>query len=171
MITTYFLYSITCIHNDFAYIGITINYDARIKQHFYALKKHAHTNKSLQSDFDLYGESGFSSAIISRAKYSTNTEALLAESKEIHKQKKRYNIAVPTITEPLPYRSIPKLCTKNPNDFFVYWRDTQNKLITKRGGINRIKDLKERERLGNLMCLKYTLEPIRRGSYKIVYVP
>lgn len=41
-----------------------------------------------------------------------------------------------------------KLSTKDPDDWFVFWRNSEGKLIKKRSGINRIKSIPERREFG-----------------------
>lgn len=59
-----FVYSITNIENGKKYIGSTINFDKRKKQHLNGLKGSYHENRLLQRDFDIYGESSFVFEII-----------------------------------------------------------------------------------------------------------
>lgn len=150
---TYFLYSITNLVNDFVYVGITADFEARRKQHLWQLRNGRHDNKQMQSDFILYGETCFEFNQISRKKYATFFEARQAESNEIFKHSKSYNtVVVGERLKPVSQNATePKLCTANPLDYFVYWRDEHNMLVKRRCGINRIKDLSQREEAGILL--------------------
>lgn len=53
------IYKIYCNVEDKYYIGQSVNVEARLKQHFKELKSNKHINKSLQSDFNKYGEHEF----------------------------------------------------------------------------------------------------------------
>lgn len=53
------IYKITNIVNGKVYIGQTINYKKRSKQHFSTLRKGVHRNPYLQKSFDKYGEDKF----------------------------------------------------------------------------------------------------------------
>lgn len=53
------IYKITNIVNGKVYIGQTINYKKRSKEHFSTLRKGVHRNPYLQSSFDKYGEEKF----------------------------------------------------------------------------------------------------------------
>ena len=45
------------------YIGSTFNYEQRIKNHMYRLRRHSHTIEDMQFDFDVYGDN-FKTSVI-----------------------------------------------------------------------------------------------------------
>lgn len=53
------IYIITNIVNNKKYIGSSLNYKQRLRQHKYSLRKNSHYNKHLQSSFNKYGEENF----------------------------------------------------------------------------------------------------------------
>ena len=53
------IYIITNIVNNKKYIGSSLDYRQRIRQHKYSLRKNTHYNKHLQSSFNKYGEEKF----------------------------------------------------------------------------------------------------------------
>lgn len=53
------IYKITCLGNKKIYIGSTVNFDKRKKEHWRALKGNYHKNQYLQSAWNKYGESAF----------------------------------------------------------------------------------------------------------------
>lgn len=58
------IYCITCIPNSKIYIGSTINFKKRKREHFSYLQKNKHHNKKLQSAFNKYGVNNFRIDII-----------------------------------------------------------------------------------------------------------
>lgn len=151
--TTYFIYSITNRANGFVYIGVTVDFEARINQHLWQLRSGRHQCKHLQSDFILYGESQFEFKQIKRNKYETFLEARQAETNEIVKQIKSYNSVI-VKCDLLPVTQTatePKLCTANPRDYYVWWRDITGKMVKRRCGINKIKDLSKRAEAGSML--------------------
>lgn len=53
------IYIITNIVNNKSYIGSSLDYKQRIRQHKYSLRNNKHYNKHLQSSFNKYGENNF----------------------------------------------------------------------------------------------------------------
>lgn len=60
----YFIYKITNIKNNKIYIGMTTNFNNRIKCHLKSLKNKNHKNKYLQEDFNNFNENDFNFEII-----------------------------------------------------------------------------------------------------------
>lgn len=154
-------------------MGITADFEARRKQHLWQLRSGRHDNKQMQSDFILYREPCFEFNQISRKKYPTFFEARQAESQEIFKHSKSYNtVVVGERLKPVSQNATePKLCTANPLDYFVYWRDEHNMLVKRRCGINRIKDLSQREEAGLLLmgeCAKALNLDLNKVEFKVV---
>jgi len=50
-----------------------------------------------------------------------------------------------------------KLSTKNPKDWFVFWRDNEGRIFKKRLGINRIKSIPERREFGRQLVAQMNL--------------
>lgn len=67
------VYCITNITNTKVYIGSTSNLSKRRTEHFYKLRKGVHTNKYLQQDYNLLGETNFAFSVL---EYVTNLEEL-----------------------------------------------------------------------------------------------
>ena len=66
---------IYAIYNDITnlyYIGSTTNYSKRKTTHFNKLRKGIHSNKSLQKDFNIYGEEHFSFTVLKELKSDEN---------------------------------------------------------------------------------------------------
>lgn len=59
-----YIYKITNLINNKVYIGQTINFNRRCKQHKNLLLKENHTNKNLQADYNLFGITAFQFEII-----------------------------------------------------------------------------------------------------------
>ena len=53
------IYKITCLINNWVYVGVTVNMYQRKHTHKSALKKGNHGNKQLQNDYNKYGENSF----------------------------------------------------------------------------------------------------------------
>lgn len=53
------IYIITNIVNNKSYIGSSLDYKQRLRQHKYSLRNNKHYNKHLQSSFNKYGEENF----------------------------------------------------------------------------------------------------------------
>ena len=59
-----YIYAIRCLVNDKRYIGRTGNPTSRVEQHEYMLRSGTHHNKSLQRDYNKYGDENFVFEII-----------------------------------------------------------------------------------------------------------
>jgi hypothetical protein len=105
-------------------------------------------------------------------RHKTPQEAKFEESEEICMYDKSYNkrIITPEVVVLRPNRTPVKLATSNPKDYFVYWRDVDGRLLKKRGRINHISDLKEREAAGIALALKYEKELKSPTKTKELYV-
>lgn len=68
------IYRIFCTESKKSYIGQSINIDNRIGVHFHFLRKQKHPNRHLQSAFDKYGESCFTSSILEVCDHENLTE-------------------------------------------------------------------------------------------------
>lgn len=79
------IYKIINIRNNKVYIGQTVNYENRFKDHFYRLSRGIHVNQKLQNAFNKYGSENFQMVKIDSA---NNKEEL--DKKEIEYIKK-YN--------------------------------------------------------------------------------
>lgn len=64
-----YVYRITNLVNAKSYIGVSIDYVARWKQHKRALKNNRHCNKKLQNAWNKYGENCFEFQIIEECSY------------------------------------------------------------------------------------------------------
>lgn len=53
------VYQIYCSENDRVYVGSTVDFNRRWREHRCRLVNHTHGNKQLQTDFDLYGKNKF----------------------------------------------------------------------------------------------------------------
>jgi hypothetical protein len=92
-----FIYKILNIVNNKIYIGRTINFEKRIKDHLRSLRNNIHFNEYLQTDYNDFGESSFVYEIIYECDNETQT---LSEIQHIHKYKSHirlfgYNIFGP----------------------------------------------------------------------------
>ena len=58
------IYAIICNKTWRSYVGQSVNIEKRVKTHFQLLRDNKHQNKTLQSDFNLYGLASFTSEII-----------------------------------------------------------------------------------------------------------
>ncbi len=58
------IYKIICIVNNKCYIGQTIDYEKRRKEHIYELNKNIHSNAHLQNAWNKYGQENFTFEII-----------------------------------------------------------------------------------------------------------
>lgn len=58
------IYKILCKENNRCYVGKTVNFKDRKKDHFWHLKKDTHTNQHLQNSYNKYGFDSFSFEII-----------------------------------------------------------------------------------------------------------
>ena len=58
------VYAIVCTENNKKYIGKTLFLTRREKDHFKMLQNNIHTNKLLQQDYNLYGQSSFQFTIL-----------------------------------------------------------------------------------------------------------
>lgn len=58
------VYKITNIINNKYYIGSTVDFKNRKRQHLSELKNNKHDNKHLQASFNKYGEEAFSFEVI-----------------------------------------------------------------------------------------------------------
>jgi group I intron endonuclease len=91
----YTLYSITCLINNKLYIGVANVYTRRVNQHKALLKQGKHRSKSLQEDFELYGEDNFAYDIINQ--YESKYEA--------YRQEKYYTDYVLCLNKDICYNS------------------------------------------------------------------
>mgnify|MGYP002393620327 CR=1 FL=1 len=62
------IYKILNVKSGNFYIGSTIHFDRRFKDHKRALKKGTHPNYKLQSDFDTFGDKIFKYEIIEKVR-------------------------------------------------------------------------------------------------------
>ena len=62
------IYKIENLKNNKVYIGQTVNYKNRLKDHFYRLNKGIHVNQKLQNAYNKYGNKFFEMSIIDTAK-------------------------------------------------------------------------------------------------------
>lgn len=79
------VYFIKCIENNMLYIGSCLNAPKRVAWHKSQLRADKHDAKSMQGDFNLYGENSFLFGIIKY--FSEYKIAKLEESKLIRKYK------------------------------------------------------------------------------------
>ena len=90
----FYYYKITNIKNGSFYIGITIDYVKRKKQHFSQLESKIHANYKLQNDYNIYGKDAFIFEVIDEFEGDVE-EAYDKEYQLIQKYKatNSYNIA------------------------------------------------------------------------------
>ncbi len=60
------VYMIMNVANGKAYVGSTVHERQRLRTHMRHLRKNKHQNKSLQEDFNAYGEESFMTIILAR---------------------------------------------------------------------------------------------------------
>lgn len=87
------VYRILNTKNNKVYIGSSNNFIARRAEHLGSLRKKTHSNRFLQFDFNLYGESCFEFAVIIDG-FENRTQMILKEYELIlkHPFEKSYNI-------------------------------------------------------------------------------
>lgn len=69
-----YVYKITCIENNKAYIGRSQCPVTRIREHYIALRNGKHKQKGFQEDFDRYGENAFTFEILGEDNFGLNVE-------------------------------------------------------------------------------------------------
>lgn len=92
-----FIYKILNTVNNKIYIGRTVNFEKRIKDHLRSLRNNIHFNEYLQTDYNYFGESAFTYEIIYECDNETQS---LSEIQHINKYKSHirqfgYNIFGP----------------------------------------------------------------------------
>ncbi len=63
------IYKITCLGTGRSYIGKTINYESRVKNHFRDLSNGVHVSRIMQSDYNEYGYGSFTSEVLCSGAY------------------------------------------------------------------------------------------------------
>lgn len=75
------IYILLNTENMKKYIGVTTNFNRRKYDHLYKLRNNTHVNKSLQNDYNKFGESAFEFTIIKNV--NNRTEAMRIEDELI----------------------------------------------------------------------------------------
>lgn len=103
------IYAIVCTKTWRSYVGQSVNIERRTKDHFQRLRISAHTNPSLNSDFEKYGEDSF---------YIEVLEIVTDKSLLINREKYWSAFGYNLYGGESGYLSIPKLTEKQINYFW-----------------------------------------------------
>lgn len=110
------IYSITCLPTGRAYVGGTLRFDIRRKEHNRLLNRGKHSNRLLQAAFDKYGPSDFVVRILEACKPRDRHERETYWIKQLNAAETGFNI-----------RNAPK---RRPNDQERAWRSTSDLLLS-----------------------------------------
>jgi group I intron endonuclease len=85
------IYKIVNIINNKIYVGSTVHYNIRIREHKYALKNNFHRNKILQKAWNKYGESNFKFEILELLNENSTLEDILVTEQKYLNSLKSYD--------------------------------------------------------------------------------